>query len=72
MAARIEEIKKQLQGKTGMSPEIEQDLFERIAEIEESPRIVPAMTKVDLAIGIVLVALVGFLPVVLVLSLIHI
>lgn len=66
MAARIEEIKKQLQGKTGMSPEIEQDLFERIAEIEESSRIVPAMTKVDLVIGIVLVALVGFLPVVLV------
>ncbi len=66
MAGRKEAIKGKLQGKTGMNLEIEADLFERIAEIEEAQTIVPAMTKVDLIIGIVLAAAAGFLPVVLV------
>lgn len=66
MADRIEEIRTQLKGKTGMSAEIEEDLFVRIAEIEEKGSIVPAMTKADLLIGIILVATMGFAPVILV------
>lgn len=66
MTERISEIKKQLSGKTGMSPEIEEDLFERIAEIEESTSIVAPMTKADLYFGIILAIVTGILPVVLV------
>lgn len=66
MTDRIDEIRQQLSGKTGMSPEIEEDLFTRIAEIEESPSIVPPMTKADLYVGIIIAIVSGILPVVLV------
>lgn len=64
MPDRIKEIREQLSGKTGMSPEIEEDLFARIAEIEESPSMVPPMTKADLHCGIFLAIVLGILPVV--------
>lgn len=62
---RICEIRNELSGKTGMNAEIEEDLFQRIAEIEEASYIVKPMTKTDLYLGIILAAVMGILPVVL-------
>lgn len=66
MTDRINEIRMQLSGRTGMSPGIEEDLFVKIAEIEDSENIVPPMTKGDLYFGIILALISGILPVVLV------
>ena len=49
-----------------MSAGIEEDLFTRIAEIEEAEYIVEPMTKADLYFGIALVIVAGILPVILV------
>ena len=66
MADRVSEIRNELSGKTGMSPGIEEDLFVRIAEIEEAEHIVKPMTKADIYFDIVLVIAAGILPVILV------
>lgn len=58
------EIKKELEGKTGMSPELEADLFERIAQIEECKPMIQPMTKADLVSGLALAVVCGILPVV--------
>lgn len=66
MTNKKDEIRNQLSGKTGMGPEIEEDLFDRIAEIERAEHIVPPMTKADLYCGIILAVVLGILPVILV------
>lgn len=66
MTEKIDEIRQQLTGRTGMSREIEEDLFTRIAEIEDASGIVPSMTKADLYVGIIVAAVFGILPVILV------
>ena len=66
IADRISEIRRELSGKTGMSAGIEEDLFSRIAEIEEAEYIVEPMTKAGLYFGIALVIVAGILPVILV------
>ena len=66
MGSQIEDIRAVLHGRTGMSEEIEKDLFKRIAEIEECRSMIKPMTKVDLISGLAFALLLGVLPVVLV------
>lgn len=66
MTNKIEEIRTELAGKTGMNGELEADLIERISKIEESTSIVQPMTKADLFLGLALAICLGILPVILV------
>lgn len=66
MVNRIEEIKRELAGKTGMNPELEADLFDRIAQIEECGSTIKPMTKADLILGLAFAACMGILPVILI------
>lgn len=61
----MENIYKELAGKTEMNQELELDLSRRIAEIEEKGSIVPPLTKGDFALGLISVAALGILPVIL-------
>ena len=66
MVSKIEEIRAELAGKTGMNSELEADLFDRISQIEVRGSTINPMTKADLIIGLAFAVSMGILPVILV------
>ncbi len=61
---KIEEIKKELAGRTEMSPETETELFETIETIEEDGEIVKPLSKKDYIGMIILGVLLGIAPII--------
>ncbi|MGI6767135.1 MAG: hypothetical protein ACOX4R_08030 [Lentihominibacter sp.] len=57
----INKIKNELEGKTGLLPEFEEDLFERISQIESELQdhgsIVPTLKKIDFYFALTLILL---------------
>lgn len=62
--AQFEYVYQELQNNTGTSPDIEEELCRRIAEIEDEDSIVPGLTKSDWILTWVLIALGTFLPII--------
>lgn len=64
--SRVDEIRKELAGKTEMNAQLEEDLFGRICELEEDEGMIKPMTKADRIIGILAAVCLGILPLLLV------
>lgn len=62
--SRIEAITKELKGRVNMEEEIEKELFEKIAIIEESDGAVEPMKKADWALALFFIIAFGFVPVI--------
>ena len=62
--AQFEEVYAELKGNTGTSPEIEEEICRRVAEIEDMESVVPGLTKSDWILTWVLIALGTFLPII--------
>lgn len=60
----IEEIRKELKGRTGMMADHEEDLLERIAVIEESDGVVAPLEKADWGLVIFCILVMGIAPVI--------
>lgn len=61
--ANFEEVYSELKGRTGLEQEMEKDLCNRIAIIEDQGNIVEPLHKADWLLAIVLIAVVGLIPV---------
>lgn len=46
----VEDVRREISGKTGFDKDIEETLIERIAEIEQNDGVVSGLTKADLSI----------------------
>lgn len=46
----VEDVRREISGKTGFDKDIEEILIERIAEIEQNDGVVSGLTKADLSI----------------------
>lgn len=56
---RLQEVKKELQGKTGMDPDMEETLFQKIAEIEENNGVLSPLPKADRLLAIIFAVVFG-------------
>ena len=59
----VENVRVELEGKTGFDKDIEDTLIERVAEIEENDGVVPGLNKADWIVmtAIVIAALAAFI-----------
>lgn len=59
----VENVREELEGKTGFDKDIEDTLIERVAEIEENDGVVPGLNKADWIVmtAIVIAALAAFI-----------
>ena len=62
--SNIESIRAELSGRTGVGSDVEEKLFEKIAEIEESDSIVAPLPKFDWIIGGISILVFGVAPVI--------
>lgn len=61
-----ETIERRIKGKTELPEELEQELIRRIAVIEEEGGVCEDLPKLDWALTVIIAALLGILPVILV------
>lgn len=63
----VAEIKSELSGNTNFDEDHEDELFERIAEVEDEEakgELVPGLTKADYVLIVIMLVALGFLPLV--------
>lgn len=58
----LDNIRSELAGKTGMEPEHEEDLFQRISDIEQKDGLVAPLKKADWILVFVFLIFFGFAP----------